>query len=125
VLAEGLGEHRDERIADDDDVVVADRTADQRLAVTRGAGIDLLLLDVERALPACVAAEHRVQLPSEVTRRPSAAMSRRPLATAPAPPRRDRSASAADRRSGTAHHTVRPASPSIASLRARSRRRMS
>jgi hypothetical protein len=67
-LADGLGEHRDERIADDDDVVVANRTAGQRLAVTQGAGIDLLLLSVERALPARVAAEHRVQLPGEVTR---------------------------------------------------------
>jgi hypothetical protein len=69
-LADGLGEHRDERIADDDDVVVADRTAEQRLAVTRGAGIDLLLLSAERALPARVAAEHRAQLPDEVTQRP-------------------------------------------------------
>jgi hypothetical protein len=49
---------------------VANRTADQRLAVTQGAGIDLLVLGVERALPARVAAEHRVQLPGEVTQRP-------------------------------------------------------
>lgn len=56
-------------IADDDGVVVADRTSDQSLAATRGVGIDLLLLSVELALPTRVAAEHRVQLPGEVTRR--------------------------------------------------------